>query len=468
MDKIHQNHLEYVSHWQNETIEILETNNIEFFDMAWIFEDIVYKDCMNSYASRSDYFKSLFNNNMMKGTSEIDGVTAYKVGDLMKKRHIFDMIRIFCHTGIVQSYKGEPILKTLERYSAFHYYALESGMSVIRRIIMDVINPTNALQALDYVLSSPECESGLLPDVENYISTYAFVIFKHKSFSNIKLDKFYGISELCRRDDLNIKEIDLLRCLHRLCDKKIPQDNLESAWSVMTHDLDEFGSLWNQIRISSLSIDDFMGFVKENDTLFSNDSIVSVIKFLYENKSEDNVVEKVDYVMGNHESKRRKTFQPISFYPRNLHFHGLASPQTDISYWDDSRIKMFFAVDYSKKDSVTLPPIPFHGYVIHFSLFHHEKVLNIGGSIHGMAMESSPIGSMKITASVVNFKHDRWKKTCVTTDIKKGTEFKMNSILSCSTIDHSDTSGGYLFDIEKYPDYSPNGSWLLMYISVEK
>ena len=464
---IPQNHLEYVSQWQNDTIEKLASNNIDFFDMAWKLDEVYYNDCMHIYASRSIYFKSLFSSSMLKNTIEYEGVVAYKVSNFMSKKHIFDMLRVFCHTGIVQSYKGEPILKILERYSAFHYYSLESGMSVIRRIIMDVINPTNALQALDYVLSSPECEDGLRTDIENYISTYAFVIFKHKSFGNIKLDKFYGISELCRRDDLNIKEIDLLRCIHRLCDKKSTIDT-ETAWSIMTKDIDEFGSLWNQIRIASLSSDDFMGFVKENDKLFSNDIIVSVLKYLYSIRQDDYVEENQDYIVRNHNSKKRKIFQPISFYPRNLHFHGISSPQTDISYWDDSRIKMFFAIDYSDKKNVTIPPIPFHGYVIHCSLFHLEKAIHINGTIHGKDIGYLPTGSVKITSSVVNFRHDRWKKTCVSTDLKGGVEFKMNSILSCGTIEHSDSSGGYLFDIEKYPEYSSNGSWILMCLSIEK
>lgn len=147
---ISQNLLGHVSRWQTETIEALKLNNSDFFGMAWLFQGIYYKDIRHVYSSRSDYFKCLFSSDTRKGTEVFGGVTTYSVSDPMSKKHIFDMMRIFCHTGIVQVDKGEPILKTMERYSAFHYYNLRGGMDVIRQLVMDVINTTNAVQALEY------------------------------------------------------------------------------------------------------------------------------------------------------------------------------------------------------------------------------------------------------------------------------------------------------------------------------
>ncbi|CAM9816997.1 unnamed protein product [Ectocarpus sp. 4 AP-2014] len=110
-----------------------------FFDMAWLFEGVRYKDCRHIYASRSAFFKCLFSTSraMRKGSGEFEGVTAYNVSDPMSKKHIFDMMRMFCHKGIGQVDKGEPILKTMDRYSAFHYYSLHGGMGVIRQLVMD-------------------------------------------------------------------------------------------------------------------------------------------------------------------------------------------------------------------------------------------------------------------------------------------------------------------------------------------
>lgn len=389
------------------------------------------------------------------------------------------MMRIFCHTGIVQVDKGEPILKTMERYSAFHYYSLRGGMDVIRQLVMDVINPTNAMQALEYAMNSPVCSSdtGLLSDIKNYIAIYAFVVFKHKSFYSVGSESIAGVSQICTRDDLNIKEIDLLQCMYKFCEKKISTDKevegLGSAWGVMTHDFSESGSLWNQLRLSSITMREFVKFMKENKNCFSSDNVVTIITFLYSCTEMTEPASGHDEVIGAHLSKKRKTYQPISFYPRNLEFHGLASPQTDISFWDDSKIKLFFAFDFAKKETVTLPPVHFHNFFIHCTVYHADKSINVNGNIHGRSasistsLSSAAPDKITVTSSVVNFRHDRWRKKSIVSSLTGGTGFRIPNILSWNTIGNNDTPG-YLFDIEKYPEYSSKGSWILMSICIEK
>lgn len=490
---ISQNLLGHVSRWQHETIQALKANNSDFFDMAWLFEGVFYRDCRHLYSSRSDYFKCLFSSSMRKGTEEFEGVTAYGVSHPMSKRHIFDMMRIFCHTGIVQVDKGEPILKTMERYSAFHYYSLQGGMDVIRQLVMDVINPANAMQALEYAMSSAVCsgdgdcasdgrgDKGLLSDIKNYIAIYAFVVFKHKSFYALGADSFSGVSQICTRDDLNIKEIDLLHCVYKLCEKKIATDKemagLGSAWELMVHEFADTGSsLWSQIRLSSISMREFVKFIKENKKCFSSDNALKIIKFLYSCAETTDAAETTDTadvknvndeVIGVHLSKKRKTFQPISFYPRNLEFHGLASPQTDISYWDDSRIKLFVAFDFSSKEPIALPPVQFQNLFFHCTVYHADRSLNVSGNIHGKTGFSDSATDITVTASVVNFRHDRWRKKSVVSSLASGTAFKIPTILSWNTIANNDTPG-YLFDVERYPEYSPKGTWILMSLCIEK
>lgn len=493
---ISQNLLGYVSRWQVETIDALKSNDAEFFDMAWLFEGVYYKDCRHIYASRSDYFRCLFSSGMRKGTEEYDGVTAYSVSHPMSKKHIFDMMRIFCHTGIVQVDKGEPILKTMERYSAFHYYSLRGGMDVIRQLVMDVINPTNAVQALEYAMHSAVCanegvggslnrvqgdgDTTLLSDIKDYIAIYAFVVFKHKSFYSLGSESIAGISHICTRDDLNIKEIDLLHCIYKLCEKKLGADKelagLGSSWELMTHDFSGKGSsLWSQIRLSSISMKEFVKFIKENKRCFSSDNVVKIVTFLYScaETAEGNCTDassadlKDDDVLGAHLSKKRKIFQPCSFFPRNLEFHGLASPQTDISYWDDSKIKLFVAFDTAKKEVVTLPPVHFRNCFIHCAVDHADKSLNVSGNIHAKTACNDDSKEVTITSSVVNFRHDRWRKKSVLTSLVSGTTFKIPTILSWNTIGNNDTPG-YLFDVDKYPEYCPTGSWILMSICIEK
>ncbi|CAM9090259.1 unnamed protein product [Ectocarpus sp. 12 AP-2014] len=506
-----QNLLGHVSSWQAETIETLKCNNSDFFDMAWMFQGVFYKDCRHLYSSRSDYFKCLFLNDMRKGTEEFEGVKAYKVSDPMSKRHIFDMMRVFCHTGIVQVDKGEPILKTMERYSAFHYYSLRGGMDVIRQLVMDVINPSNAIQALEYAMNSVVCsgedssDRGLLSDISDYIAIYAFVVFKHKSFYALGFESIPGISQICARDDLNIREIDLLQCVFKLCEKRIHADkdghDLRSTWELMTHNFSEPGSsLWSQLRLSSITMREFVKFIKENKDCFSSDNVVEIITFLYScaeatggdgANGEHVSVDPEHDVIGTQLSRKRKTFQAMSFYPRNLEFHGFASPQTDISYWDDSKIKLFVAFDFAKKETVTLPPVHFHNFFVHCTVYHADRSINVGVNIHGRtaASFSSPLSSsssssspspsvllspsstaptdVTITSSVVNFRHDRWRKKSVTASLVGGTAVKIPTILSWNTIGNNDTPG-YLFDIDKYPEYCPKGSWILMSLCLEK
>lgn len=480
---ISQNLLGHVSRWQLETIESLKANGADFFDMAWLFDGVFYRDCRQIYSSRSDYFKCLFSSSMMKGTEQFEGVAAYRVSHPMSKRHIFDMMRVFCHTGIVQVDKGEPILKTMERYSAFHYYSLQGGMNVIRQLVMDVINPTNAIQALEYAMSSAVCSGdsdgdgnmGLLTDIKDYISIYAFVVFKHKSFYTLGSDSLSGVSQICARDDLNIKEIDLLQCIYKLCEKKVSNnkelERLGSAWALMNHDLAEPGSsLWSQIRLSSIPMREFVKFIKENKRCFSSDNALKIITFLYSCADPDDVGETKhtsDDDIGVHVSKKRNTFQPISFYPRNLEFHGIASPQTDISYWDDSKIKLFVAFDFSSKQAMTLPPVHFHNVFIHCTVYHADRSLNVSGNIHGKTNHIDSTTNITITSSVVNFRHDRWRKKSVVSSLASGTAFNIPTILSWNTISNNDTPG-YLFDIERYPEYGPKGTWILMSLCIEK
>lgn len=326
-------------------------------------------------------------------------------------------------------------------------------------------------------MNSPECSTdmGLLSDIKNNIAIYAFVVFKHKSYYHLGSESIGGISQICTRDDLNIREIDLLQCMYKLCEKKIHSDKelqgLGSAWGIMTHEFSDSGSLWNQLRLSSITMREFVKFIKENRNCFSSDNVVKIITFLYSCAETTDLSSCHDEDIGVHLSKKRKPFQPISFYPRNLEFHGMASPQTDISFWDDSKIKLFFAFDFAKKESVTLPPVHFHNFFIHCTVYHADKSINVSGNTHGRSTgtsTSSPsTAEITVTSSVVNFRHDRWRKKSTVSLLTSGTAFRIPNILSWNTIGNNDTPG-YLFDIEQYPEYSSSGTWILMPICIEK
>jgi len=115
-----------------------------------------------------------------------------------------------------------------------------------------------------------------------------------------------------------------------------------------------------------------------------------------------------------------------------------------------------------------LPSTPFHDYSIHYTVYHSDKMINLRGTIYGRSANTDSGGPVRITASVVNFKHDRWRKKSTTCNLRGGTEFDMNNILSWNSIENTDLSGGYLYNLGKYPEFCSNGTWIMMSLSVEK
>lgn len=305
----------------------------------------------------------------------------------------------------------------MERYSAFHYYSPQGEMDVIRQLVMDVINPTNALQALEYAIHSAVCsgdgdcdsDAGLLSDIKNYIAIYAFVVFKHKSFYALSgrklLRRLRDMHEGRPQHQGNRSAPVHLQIVRKKMTTDKQLDGLRSAWTLMTHDFAEPGSsIWSQIRLSSILMREFVKFIKENKRCFSSYNALNISTFLYscaEPTDTADVANVKDEVIGVHLSKKRKTLQPISFYPRNLEFHGLASPQTDISYWDDSKIKLFVAFDFSSKEATTLPPVHFHNNFVHCTVYRADRSLGVSGNIHGKTGVSDSATEITITSSVV-------------------------------------------------------------------
>ena len=130
--------------------------------MAWKIEDTILPDCKQLYAN-SDFMNTLFRSPMCGKLSEVDGLKVYPIGE---KHNIFNMIRVFCHTGLVIFKRGETILRTIERYAAFHFYGMDEGKNALRRLILDNLTPANALTAFEYAIHRDE---DLLSAIKTYI-----------------------------------------------------------------------------------------------------------------------------------------------------------------------------------------------------------------------------------------------------------------------------------------------------------
>lgn len=451
-----------VDEWQRERIKNLEENNILYPDMAWEVEGKVLPDYKHVY-SGSVFLTTLFETSMTSGQVVSEGLVVYP---LSEKHHVFNMIRVFCHTGLIVFAKGESIVHTIERYAAFHYYGIDKGKHVLKRLISDNLTPSNATTAFEYAVHRDDAD--LLVDIKTYISNYAFLVFRHKSFFNLRRESMSELVELCKSDKLNVLEVDLLSNLYRLCEKKVGDkefSELKTAFDVLTH---KFGnddqSLWDVIRLTSISMDEFMQFVQKHPDALNNDDIVSVMQTIYNQ----------DTVPG---SKKRKKFQTVSSYPRNLDFRAAQNPQADVAHWERDKVQAFFVFDFAKKETVALPSISFGDRHVRCIVTPSEKNIGLRGHVARRQLSlpedsegrvEGRVDEVKFSASIVNFRHDRWKKTSVVVKLTNPCEFEIANILSCNAIEGSSgTATGYVFDVNKYPEYSEHGSWLMMSLSIE-
>jgi len=133
--------------YQKDRIKLLDNNSIPFPDMAWEIDGEILYDTRSVYTS--SYFDVLFRTELTKDIRKEENLLIYKID---VKLHIFEMIRVFCHTGLVRFSKGETILKIIERYSAFHFFDIEVGKAVLIKLISENLTPTNVIQAFEFAV----------------------------------------------------------------------------------------------------------------------------------------------------------------------------------------------------------------------------------------------------------------------------------------------------------------------------
>lgn len=441
-----------VHEWQRERVRCIDENDFPYADMAWRVEGKIMRDIRHAYMN-SIFMTTLFRTCMKRDVEYIeeDGIHVYSVDE---KFAVFESIRVFCHTGLVRFCKGETILKTLERYTAFHMYDIEGGKTVLRKLIMDNLTPGNATQAFEYAIHRDDAD--LLRDINEYIVNYAFVIFKHKTFGTLRMESMSYLANLCMENKLNIKEPDLLDYMYKLCEKKLGEKEFEefkTPIEILKHRFGEV-SLWEAIRVTNISMKEFMGFVNSHDACMDNNDIVRVMKTIYSSENDSELT-----------PRKRKKFQMISSYPRNLNIGDTEEAQGDVTHWDRDKVQMFFVFDASgKKDKLALPPILFQQWRLRCSVY-VDKSLRLKGTV---ITDDDDRDDIIITTKFVNFRHDRWKKSTVRCKPKHKTyDFDMPNMLSWGSIE-GPGAGGYMFDMAKYPDYVDNGTWLMMSMTIER
>jgi len=440
-----------VYRYQKDRIKLIDENSIPFPDMAWEIDGKILYDIRSVYVS--SYFSTLFRTDLSRDIKKNEeGLYIFKIES---KLNIFEMIRIFCHTGLVRFSKGETILKTLERYSAFHFFDIEVAKSVMIKLISEKLTPPTATQAFEFSVCRDDAQ--LIHEIREYMINYAFQIFNHRNFLSMKRESFVYLIDLCRSDSINIKELDLLECLYRLCSKKIGDKEFQEfnrPIEIMKYNFDGEYSMWDCIRLESIKLDEFMEFIHKHGEFMSSSDIVETMKHIHKPKL-------ISY-------KKRKVFQTISPFPRNLNFRDSGEVQGDIVHWDREKVQVFFTFDFSNQKITPLPSIVFRDWSVNCSVHYIDKALCIRGSLVRGSMcgnvREEPLKNMNITARIVNFVHGRWKKVSVNGNIKELQSFDIPNIISCNSIESSD---GYLFDISKYPEYKANGTWMLITLSIE-
>lgn len=433
------------SEWQKYRITEINNNTIKNPDMAWDIDGEILYDSRSAY-SLSSVFNCLFQNEktLTKGISYDDeNIPIFTIDAKMTN---FQTIRIFCHTGLVRFNRGESIVKTIDRYSSFHMYDIEGGKLALRTLISQKLTPINAIQAFEYAIGREDSE--LLYIINDYIATYAFVVFRHRNFTNITRESLTDLILLMKKDSLNIKEMDLLESIYTLCQKKISEkefSDFDTPVSLMMHKFEKI-SMWDCINIKSITLEEFMIFIERNENFMSDTQIVNTLRYIHNPQNP---------------TKKRK-FQVISSYPRNLNINGSSDgPQGDITHWDRDKIQIFYVFDYNKKDITHLPSTILNdNWTIRSSIHYLDKGIYLKGNIFHSSNEP---GKLNITTKFVNFRHERWKKNTLDTQIKSQCEFEIPNMLSYNSIDNG---GGYLFDVNRYPEYI-EGSWLMMSLCIE-
>lgn len=436
-----------INEWQTRRIVDLSSDKFTYPDIAWSIEGNILPDIRNVYTC-SSFFRTLFETTMNRDVNKTpNGIPIYVIPE---KYHIFDMIRVYCHTGLVRFSKCDTILKTLERYSAFQFYDVEGGKVVLKKLVIEKITPSNAIQAFEYAIHRED--NDLLESINEYISAHAFVVFKHRNFYNIRRESMHDLAVSCSSDDLNIPEIELLASLYGLCQKKVGDKEypeFTSASQILKFKF-EGKSLWDSIRLKQISLPDFMGFVQKNEQFMDNDSIVEAMKLIYDPCTT---------------GKKRKRFQMISSYPRNLSIQSTGSPQADVIHLEKDKVRAFVVFDLTNREQIMLPHITYGDRTVRCVVKTIDKTICVTGSILGRnSKEDDGKENVKVTTSIVNFKHDRWKKTTVSVNLLDR-DFEIQNMISWNAVDSSDS--GYMFDIYKYPEYIV-GKWLMMYISVDR
>lgn len=439
--------------WQKYRIQELDNNSLKFPDMAWKVDGEVL------YDSRSVYCFSTFFNMLFESETKMTKNVSYDennipIFSLDVKLNVFQSLRVFCHTGIVRYTRGETIVKTIDRYSAFHMYDVEGGKVALRSLISQKITPVNAIQAFEYAIGREDFD--LLSIINEYIIQYAFLVLRHRNFQSIKRESMRDLILLMKDNSLNIKEMDLLEIIYNMCKKKISEkefSDFKEPIDLMLFKFDEL-SMWDCINLESITIVDLIGFLNKYDKFMPNDMVVDTLKIMY-NYEHDS----------SHTSKKRREFRLISSFPRDLNIQGgMGDPQGDVTQLDRDKIQIFYVFDYKNSSKVTyLPSTLFNDFSIRCSIHHLDKSLVFKGHIVKRSITEETHENAIITLKFVNFRHERWKKSIFNKKLDSCSEFEIPNALSYNAIDNG---GGYLFDINNYPEFT-EGSWLMMSLCIE-
>ncbi|AAR26865.1 FirrV-1-A41 [Feldmannia irregularis virus a] len=447
-----------VEEWQQHRIRDLLDNTLQYPDMAWKLngEDDSIRDCRVFYEC-STFLTNYFQTSVGTAKTNADGLPLYT---LSEKPAIFSMIRIFCHTGLMCFDKTDSILTTMERYAAFQFYGIEMGSATLKRHVLESLTPSNSVLAFEYAVHRHD--DSLLAEIKAYMSHYAFIVFRQKSFLGIGKESFHQLVSLCDSDNLNMKEIDLFSCLFRLCEKKNSEKGFaefDSAFSIMTHTRSQGEkSLYDTLRLHSITMEEVMSFVHKHPAALNNDQIVQIMREIHQPG----------------DRPKRKKFQAVSSYPRYLNFNAVVgNPQVDVSHRQTGKMMAHFVFPFTPgrtKSDVALPPIAFGAYQVHANMVYTDRTIGITGQIHateGTGINSSSSSSsnsssntkIRVVCYIINFRHERWKKSSVCLDVSNTLyqylDFRIPNILSCNAIERScGTPTGYLFDVTCYPEYS--------------
>jgi hypothetical protein len=296
--------------------------------------------------------------------------------------------------------------------------------------------------------------------VVRFVRRHAFAVVQRKNFQHLGTEFFPDLCRLFGHDAVNVKEADLLHALFRLCANAAAGGSAgPTAMELFMREWPDADppSLWACVRLRGLTAEDVFKFCMEasEEERFDDAFRGALTQYLYELHHCPEPPRKVPRGVAPGNLGARREYKQVSSYPWAFTFDREASAMHVVYSDDDARGVAFVAVKGPRVAEV--PPVScFRGdVVLQCNVSFGPEHLGVSG-----VLTPRRAGRQEVTveASVVNFRHDKWKRSSVVVPLAgEAADFRIPAAIATATLDQE----GYRFAPRAFPDYQKGAHVLL-------